>query len=263
MPALLNHKNLQAVLGLPFCYQCGKAFTPGEEINMDHVPPKSCFALSDRSPPLKLPTHTSCNASYKVSDERVGQFISLKHRRVPSRRNRRLQITQFAQDGKYFAALTNVDMHGEIERWVRAFHAALYHEPCTPETRFGIQTPFPTARPSPDGRIVNDGFKRQHFLFVKTIKDNRAANNLDTVVCNNGRLRYECVWNQATNGNWICIFALDLYGWKDLGDVNNFPARGCTGFYQMPSAQMPAIGTKVKGLRVQIPNYEPADPFGR
>ena len=104
-------------------------------------------------------------------------------------------------------ALTGVDMYGEIERWVRALHAALYQEPCAPNTRFGIQTPFPIAVPSQAG-LVPDKVRPQHLLFVKFIKDNRTAQTLDRLVCNNGKLIYECVWHETANGTWVCIFAL-------------------------------------------------------
>jgi len=66
----------------------------------------------------------------------------------------------------------------------------------------------------------------QHLNFVQTIKTNRAKNNLDRICCNKGKLTYECVWAQADNdGPWLCIFALDIYDWKDLGRTRVQPAR--------------------------------------
>jgi hypothetical protein len=47
---------------------------------------------------------------------------------------------------------------------------------------------------------------------------NRARGKLDRTVCNKGKLAYECVWQQVDNGGpWMCIFAFDIYDWKDLG----------------------------------------------
>jgi hypothetical protein len=78
--------------------------------------------------------------SNKVADERVGQFISLLHRKVPSQKNQRLHFRELqAADGQRHVAVDNVDIRGALERWVRAFHAALYNEPLNPKTRFGIE----------------------------------------------------------------------------------------------------------------------------
>jgi hypothetical protein len=96
--------------------------------------------------------------------------------------------------------MDNLDIRGALERWVRAFHAALYREPLMPETGFGIETPFATASPTGDGGVALDqGRMRQHLLFAEQIKRNRAVGSTDTVVCNNGKLRYECFWGQATH----------------------------------------------------------------
>jgi hypothetical protein len=105
--------------------------------------------------------------------------------------------------------------------------------------------------------------KQQHFLVVDTIKTNRAKNNLDRIQCNNGKLLYECVWLQSDGGLWICVFALDIYGWKDLGDTPHLPARGCAGFYLLPSGSAPESATKAVTSMVIIPNFDPLDPFGK
>jgi hypothetical protein len=97
-------------------------------------------------------------------------------------------------------------------------------------------------------------------MFVEVIKTNRAVNNLDRIQSNNKKLTYECVWDQADDGRWMCIFALDLYDWKDLGDINNFQARGCAGMY---INLVPPVATKAKRLALTLPNYDTLDPFAR
>jgi hypothetical protein len=97
---------------------------------------------------------------------------------------------------------------------------------------------------------------------VAALKRNRATGTLDTVVCRNGRCRYECVWGQADNGQRVCIWGLDVYGWKELGDVTHFEARGCVGVYWPHSGVIPATGTRGTRLHFNVPAGERLDPFG-
>jgi hypothetical protein len=264
VPSLITHKQTREVLDLPFCYLCGQTFQPLDQKDKDHIPPKACFAKSDRNFPLQLPTHRSCNSRHKLTDEKIGQVISMKHGRVPSVRNQRLKFSFMPPAGRRgtIGAVMNIDIGGAIRRWIRAFHAALYGEPLPNETQFALQTPFPSARIAKHGPEF-EPLRPQHFVFVSTIKTNRAAQNVDRIESNNKKLTYECVWDTADDGRWACVFALDLYSWKDLGDVNNFAARGCAGLYVMPSGQAPLSATKGTKLRVVVPNNDPLDPFGR
>jgi hypothetical protein len=263
--AIVNHRNLQDLQKLAFCYSCGKPFAEGDVITRDHVPPTACFAVGDRLRPLILPAHDECNASYKVGDERIGQVISLRHGRITARKNRRLTFRHFqTPDRQQHIAVDNVNILGAIERWIRAFHAALYREPLSPETRFGIETPFAVAVPNASGGVgVDSGRIQQHRLFVETIKHNRALGVIDQIVANNGKLRYECVWQQASNNrNWLCIFGFDIYNWADLGRTALAPQKGCVGFYQYLLSDAPAIATRATIVRSTSTNAEPLDPFG-
>jgi hypothetical protein len=263
MVAIVNHRNLQEVQKLPFCYSCGATFARADTVNRDHVPARACFAAADRIRPLILPAHSACNDSYKVSDERVGQFISLRHGRVPAKKNKRLSVKYFSdpKTGQLHGAVDNVNILGAVERWVRAFHAALYREPLSPATQFGIETPFAIAIPTSSGVKLDNG-RKQHLLFVEKLKTNRAFGNIDRLVSNNGKLVYECVWEQATNGNWICMFALDIYDWKDLGRRSTGVAKGCVGFYQHLAAIPPTVASVATALVAASTNLEPLDPFG-
>jgi hypothetical protein len=73
MASLLTHKDLQAVRDLSFCYLCGNQFDPNDQVNRDHVPPKSIFARHDRRP-LTLRTHVDCDSAHKRTDEKIGQL---------------------------------------------------------------------------------------------------------------------------------------------------------------------------------------------
>jgi hypothetical protein len=250
---------------LPFCYFCAKVFLPGDATDMDHVPPESCFAKDDRNVPLVLRTHVDCNHTHNSNDELVGQLVSLKHGRPPTARGKRLnvEIIPSQQSGDFFAGFDNLALGAVIRRWVRGFHAALYREPLEESDMFYVSTPVPAAEVA-DGVVKPQPIRQQHLVFVETIKINRAAQNLDRIECNNQKLQYECVWAQGDNdGPWLCIFALNLYEWKDLGDPKHFPPRGCVGCYLLPSGKPPAEATLATRLRVAIPNFDRLDPFGR
>lgn len=265
MPLLETQQQFAQVLKLRFCYWCGNPFLPGEEKDKDHIPPKTCFAKVDRNFPLQLPTHISCNAVHNLEDRKIGQLIGLKYGNVPrSKRDQMLKIKKaHGSNGKQAGFVTNMNMDGTIRRWIRGFHAALYREPIPQDMRFAVETPFPTARLEQGVVVVNPLPKSQHRMFVETIKTNRAMENLDRIHANNKKLTYECVWDQADGGQWMCIFALNLYGWKDLGDIDNFQARGCAGVYFLPSASAPLLGTKAKRLSLILPNYDVLDPFAK
>jgi hypothetical protein len=260
---ITTQRDARALLKLPFCYACGRPFSPGDKKTDDHVPPKACFAAHDRNFPIKLPAHEACNLGRHLTDETFGQMMALKHGDLPAEERYRLQFSFFRNEDSNatYGALTNVDIHDEIRRWLRGFHAALYQEPLSLRTNYAIETPFPKAIRSPSGMRFEE-LKQQHLKFVETIKLNRAAGSIDVIRSNNDKLRYECVWDQADNGMWVCVFALDLYSWKDLGDVNNFQARGCAGLYAPPSGKAPALATVGTKIVAPIQNREPLDPFG-
>lgn len=189
--------------------------------------------------------------------------IGLKYVPVPSRENQRLKFAFFPPTGRRstHGAVVNVNVHAAIQRWVHGFHA-LYREPLPLDTRFAIQTPFPAMRVTPRGPEL-EPVRQQHLKFVEALKINRAVRNLDRIVANNRKLTYESVWDQADGGQWICIFGLDLYGWKELGDTHNFVPRGCAGSYVMSSFQAPESATRGTRLHTLVPNYDGLDPFGR
>jgi hypothetical protein len=262
MISIISQAERRAVQSLPFWNLCGKIFVPGDGRNRDHVPPETIFRPEHRDP-LILPTHTTCNTNHTLTDEKIGQLISLRYGRVPSNpKHRRLQITRFINFRD--RAVANLDIDGAVWRWISGFHATLYREPVTDIRRNGsLVTLFPRARLM-DGRLALDRVKPQHLIFVQTIKDNRARLNIDRVHCNKGNVRYECVWVQSdNNGPWMCFFALDVYDWKDLGKTRLEAARGCAGHYLLPSGIVPSNAARGAIHRVKVPNYDPLDPFAR
>lgn len=259
--SLTSHQHLQQVQNLSFCYICGLDFKPDDSKNRDHIPAQSVFPKSDRNPPLWLPTHVMCNKSHERVDEKIGQLIALRYGRVPTRiEHRRLRFV--TSPDRRLGAVANIDVRDAVWRWIAGFHSALYREPAI-GIRGSLVTPFPAAHQM-RGQIVFEPIRPQHQLFVDTIRLNRARGNLDTIKSNNGKLTYECVWLRADNhGPWMCVFALDVCDWKDLGRTPLQPSRGCAGFYLHPSMAAPNGAATTMPSRLVVPNSDPLDPFAR
>jgi hypothetical protein len=263
VPQLREQKDLQALRKLPFCYVCGSEFAPGEKQTRDHVPAKACFDPTDRTPPLLLPTHAGCNSENTLVDEKIGQLVGLRRGAAPEPSKGRLRIRATnSPEGGMMGGVNNLDVPSAIKRWIRGFHAALYGEPMPTETLFAMETPFPMATIE-DGRIAFRPLREgQHREFVEVLRRQRVANNVDSIRCNNGKLVYECVWDFFNDGiARLCIFALDLYGWADLGDTAHFQRRACVGSYVLPGQAAPARATSAAAFRVLLPEVDPFDPF--
>lgn len=234
-----------------------------DDIDQDHVPPQAVFDLSDHNFPLKLAAHKAqCHSPVNLDDEVLGQLVSLIHgKRAPARNDKlKIELYQNANSGTPLALFNQRDIGFLIRRWLKGFHAALYRNPLPDGTEFVVQSPFPSGTIH-HGQLKEDSIRDQHYAFVECIKRNRAVQNLDKVVSNNQKLRYECIWDQLSDKSWACIFALDLYGWIDLGDVNNFRPRGCAGLYKMPDGNAPVAASRATKLEFKLAASNAADPF--
>ena len=264
MPCITSQKHLREVRDLSFCHVCGCMFGPLDKTDHDHVPPQSCFDKVDRNPPLKLHCHVDCNNVNKLNDEKVGQLIAGRRNEALYPEETHLQIRQFSdyKSRKQYAALENLDIEGAIRRWIGGFHVALYREPLPQSAPFTISTPLPKAMVSEAGLRFSP-IPDHHRPFVENIKLNRAARNVDQIVANSGKLKYECVWAHYDNSDrWFCVFALDIYDWIELGDMKNFRARGCVGAYQLSHGRYPNSASTATRIVAKIENNEPLNPFG-
>ena len=247
MAEVITPRELRAVQNLPFCYACGETFTDDHR-NRDHVPARSCISTSDRAHnPLILPSHVTCNDSFTVSDERVGQYLSLLHGKLPAHNKSRLNYIKFSRivGGKHSQlsqAITNVDMYGVVWRWIRAFHSALYQQPIPQNTNYAIELPIDVISPTETGHIEDGGRVRQRNLCDRTIKRNRLTKTLDRLAGWNGKLLYECVWI-VTPSHAYCVFWLDFYSWRRMARLNGHEPRDCVGFYQLHVGEMPKQAT--------------------
>ncbi len=259
---LSTHKTLQAVRrNLSLCYLCGESLSNGQQTNRDHVPPSGLFAVADREPPLILPTHYRCNRERSGEDQVIGQLVGVLHGRPVNDVHNKLRVTftQFETD-KSVAMLSDIDLRHIIRRWIQDFHAALYGEFLPSDATFATYLPMPEG--THDGnKITFTRLPKSFSKFVEELKRNRVVQNLDRIISRNGRCRYECVWSQTDDGRWNCIYALDIYNWKTLGDIKNFPARGCVGLYRRSSGGTPTMAARATRLVFALSRGPSLDPF--
>lgn len=263
MPVIIDSQEAARPLQrLPFCYLCGRAFDGSEPQDKDHVPPAALFQKSDRDFPLKLPSHTACNGARSAEDEIVSQLVGLLHEEPsrPKTRTVRVAAGQF-EDGTTGVGAVGVALEAIIWRWVRGFHAALYRSPVPYRTKYSIVAPLPEGKVT-GTRVEPIAVAEVTPALVEEIKRNRATRTVDAVICCKGRCRFECVWTQADNGVRICVWALDLYGWRDLGESKHFDPRGCVGTYHLPEYAVPKGATLATRLHFSVANRDKLDPFG-
>jgi len=145
MPQLISQKELRSAHSLNFCYLCGNRFSdgPNRACDDDHVPPTALFLKPDRDTPLILKTHKDCNNSQNLTDEFMGQLVSLIHGKAP--RPNMLSPKRIALVGSLSPKLfVEPDVKSAIWRWIRGFHAALYQEYLPNSTMRAIHTPMPS-----------------------------------------------------------------------------------------------------------------------
>lgn len=262
MTLIRTQHDLKRAATIPFCYLCGRSLDDGDPVNRDHVPPKAIFHVNDRSSPLILRTHESCNSAQSVADEMIGQFLSVIYGKYVSSDNLRLEIVEVStepQDNPE-AVLTGFNLAPVVWRWVRAFHSALYQVHLPEQTKRRIHSPLPTGTHDGDGTFVMHPISPEHYQFVSTIKRNRTAACTDRVECFNGKCMYECVWVTCANNLELCVFALDVYSWKQLADAANYPARGCVGAYS-PETGIPTGAAREATFTFPFENVDPLDAF--
>lgn len=261
---LLTQRDFQKAQRLPFCYLCGKPLPVAKrERSREHVMQTTLFLEPDREPALILFAHKDCNTKESANDQEMGQLVGLLNGIRPNVDHYKLNLeVQPAPKGGETLVLTGLDFQGMIRRWLRGFHAALYKEPLPHVGAFSTHPPLPSGTLEGD-QLRPDPIHPAHEKYAEVLKRNRAASNLDSIVCRNGKCRYECVWARADGGNpWLCIFCLDIYDWVRLGDDNNFTPRGCVGAYARPDGGVPLYASTDSQLIFSVENIDKYNPFG-
>jgi|SRR5262245_45220128 len=262
MNELKTQRDFQNVFkSLSFCYLCGKPFQGNKDRTRDHVPPSSVFQDTDKSPALILPAHKACNGEWSKYDEEIGQLVGLLHGKPVDLKKSRLKIGTGNFPDKTQAGVVPINMKPILFRWVRGFHVAIYKEFLPADTKRVIHLPMPSLKRDGDKVSPLKDILPHQYKIVEVIKKNRAIDRLDRVECRMGKCVYECVWDQLNNGDWLCIFALQIYNWKDLGDPVHFKQRGCSGSYTTQKSH-PSNATKSVSIEIPILNFDKLDPFG-
>jgi hypothetical protein len=257
--------DLRPLQRLPFCYLCGLPIgTKGGDPTWtrEHVPPNSLFLPADRTPPLVLPAHRTCNGNQSGADEVMGELVELLHGRTrpPDRRRVRLSAPPELPPG--LGAVSD-DLKGFIWRWVRGFHSALYRS-FLPEAAPRVVMGPIMAGVIKDGKpfAVDDPemFKRA----VDTVKNNAAGGNVDFVVTRNGKCVYECVWDDAVERSSmqpvpICLFRLRVYDWERLSRGTPAKFTGCAGSYGIEV--VPPGVARATPIVISGTNYQPLSAF--
>jgi hypothetical protein len=255
-----SQRGFREVRALASCYLCALPLEPGQARDRDHVPNSALFAAEDREPALILPTHRACNHNRSGLDETITQLVAVLHGRPMTPRGRHPHMVRGTfPDGTTGIGARGLDLQEIIFRWVVGFHAALYREPLGRSSRMTFP-PFPEGRVEAN-RVVAVPVPEVVPEFVAAIKRNRIAGTTDVVASRNGKCRYECVWSQADDGRRFCLWALDLYDWKRLGDIFHFEPRGCVGMYIPDDGKVPVDAALETRLHIDIGNTSRLDPF--
>jgi hypothetical protein len=256
---LTTQNQFRAVQRRSFCYLCAETFRDGDNINRDHVPPSRLFAQADREPSLWLPTHGQCNSNRSADDEVITQLIGNLHGRPIAERGRQPRFAAGTFPDGTLGVGAALQLRPIIFRWVCGFHAALYDEPLGPAESFI----FP---PVPEGRVGENQIDPLPIPdvaphLVTELKRNRLTVTIDSIICRNGRCHYECVWTQADDGRRICVWALNIYDWRELGDTTHFEPRGCVGVYRLKNGTVPRNAAIATRLHFSVAGGDRLDPF--
>jgi hypothetical protein len=255
MIEIRTQQQLRPAQNLKFCCICGEPLNNDQD--RQHVPPKAIFSKADRSSPLILPSHPKCNSAQSPFDEVIGQLLALVYGKYPAAKDVKLEAEFFPVAGGDFTwGVKNLPLESIIFRWIRCFHAALYHE-FLPDRGGRVYAPFPAGEQI-DGRVVYENIYLSRLKLTYLFKQQMKAGLTDSVTCYNEKCQYRCTWLKSDDGRPFCLFALRLYNWEELGDIHNHPPMGCVGMYL---AEIPAIASR--GTRLEIPasNFVPLDPF--
>jgi len=233
---LRTQQHLRPLQDLPFCYLCGKDLD--QSMTRDHVIASSLIRSDDRSPPLILPAHGSCNGEWSAPDGQMAELIGHLHGRDPHPVRSQLEyvLAQEPRSGGEVGGVTGINLERLIIRWVRGFHAALYRRylPGPELTQFFVSPPFPAGTLDAKGNPVFESLQIVHAPICRALQVNRLSHRVDRVEIYNSRCVYECTWDSITQHGLrrpACLFGLKLYNWHDLGATPIAPKRGCLGLY--------------------------------
>jgi hypothetical protein len=266
MRKIRTQQEARPAQSLDFCYLCGEVFAAEPERNNapDHLPPRAVFDRADRNWPLVVACHYCCNQERSMTDQKIGQLISVTRGQYPAERDIALNIRPWpvGEGQNPIGVLSELNFQAEVWRWVRGFHASLYGEYLPGDGEHRTYPPMPVGEMTLDGPRWNEDHLPIQAGVVQQIRLNRAIDRLDEIQCNNGKVRYVCLWAPPTperEQRWECWFGLKVYEWQTLGDPR-FPRRACIGRYSI-AGKPPVDASIAVTIDFPVRDGSPLDPF--
>lgn len=258
MKSVTSQKEAQTLQRLSFCYLCGLTFSQSSDLDREHVVARNIFRKSDRvNFPLILPSHRKCNGEQSNDDETIGQFVRMLH--PEEAKSHKLNLTSYSDGNLKAGIISGVAFERIIWRWVRGFHASLYDSPLADQPgTYSLLVPLPEIKMK-DGQFRKTPVREQFFKFAEVVRENQLTKNLDVIDCYNHTLRYECVWDISDCRKPVCIFALKIYDWSELGAGYDEHRYGCVGMYIWN--EIPKQASRNTSLHFSIKCGKSLDPF--
>lgn len=262
MPTLLREHDFKPLKRTPFCYLCGKLFEPSDNPTDEHVFARKTFDKTERVPSFVLPAHEECNTKKSLADSVMKGFLDLQRGEVPDKSLGFEFVESFDKETNTpTLGVRHKRLYGAVGQWLKGCHAALYGQPLPGATKNLIFLPMRTGLFT-KGETQFDPHLRQRRSFATELKRCIHAKVIDEIVCNDGRVRYACVWahhDPPYDFSWFCIFGLQVLDWFKYAD-ENAGRLNCMGHY-WPSEGLPSSATKFSPLSFPFPNAHPLDPF--
>ena len=254
MPMIRTDKDVRSLQSLRFCYLCGQALCPKDR-DRDHVPAKRAFSPEDRQRvPLILPTHACCNNEWNGQDEKLCDlFTGLSGRSVSQKYKSSLSATSFEHPTLGFKVdgIAGLNLDLLVQRWILAFHAALYREPLDRLTKFMISSPL-LRLTIKDGKQSWRTPEPAHAAIAWKLYNQRQQGRIDEICAYNGKCHYICAWDTLDNGATCCLYALQVHGWQDLVDRRIGTPSNVVGLYCPPT---PRPSTATRANQVELPKH--------
>ncbi|MCK5113300.1 MAG: hypothetical protein KAR11_00875 [Phycisphaerae bacterium] len=197
-----------------------------------------------------------------MGDEMLAQLIAVLHGKHPKERHNKWKFGATKLPGSKHSsgiAYNGCDLKPRVWRCIKGFHAALYNEYLETNGHANVHLPFPEAQWE-GNEVKYLPILEQQYIIAEELRKSRIAKTNDRVSCYQGKCVYECIWVKSDAGIWFCMFGLRLYDWENLGDIHNFPKRGCVGIYHSIEGR-PTLGTAGTLIDFSCPTEHPLDPF--
>ena len=248
---LSDQKHFRQLQRLPFCYNCGQSFLdPKLEVTRDHIPAQGLFDIAFRTNVLWLPAHKECNSRWSKTDQCLAELLRLPDPDAPPPRMIKPVVAVGAAGDSTMLAVP-FDFVGQITRWVRGFHVALYQERMAEGVVGHLYSPWPSSA-TPDVSTATIDSREERIGFAQCLWAQRKSGDVDCVKCYGSACEYFCYWTSVGSRS-RCVWALRIDGMSRVSSDDEWRG-GCVGYYECDKTPSSA---SVKSPR--RPAFCPAD----